>query len=111
MKLIRALETVINEGDSFIQIHLAKEDLARVKKLCELAKTAQTPQEMEKDGLYIGWTQGDIRTHELADDLKPLIRAIYDFEKLDGPAEIDDRIMKYWANFHTNRLKTLVHCL
>ncbi len=111
MKLIRALEAVINGDGGYIQSCLAKEDLARVEKLCELAKTVQSPQEMEKEGLYIGWTQGDMRTHELADDLKPVIRAIYDYEKQGHPEEIDDRIMTYWAKFHTNRLKTLVHCL
>ncbi len=111
MKLVKTLENIISGNKGYVQTQLAKEDLARIEKLRELAKTCNNAEQMEKDGLYIGWTQGDIRTHELADSLKPLIRAIYRYENGENTQKLDDEILAIWANFHTHRLKTLIHCL
>lgn len=111
MKLIDYLNDVISRNEGIVQTQLAREDLARVEKLCELAKTHDNYAAMEKDGLYIGWTKGDFRTHEMSDPIKALIRAIYDRAKSGNAAKYDDRIMDIWAAFHTLRLKTLVHCL
>ena len=111
MNLITHLQSVITENQGIVQVQLAKEDLARIEKLVELAQTHSDPAEMEKDALYIGWTKGDFRTHELSGPLKKLIRAVYDYVKL-GPSEARDRdIMNIWVEFHKLRLKVLVHCL
>ena len=111
MKLITYLESVISRNESIVQTQLAHEDLVRVEKLCELAKIHDNYADMEKDGLYIGWTKGDFRTHELSDPIKALMRAVFDLEKTGDAAKYDARIMDIWAAFHTLRLKTLVHCL
>ncbi len=111
MKLITYLESVISRNDGIVQTQLAREDLTRVEKLRELAKTHDTYAALEKDGLYIGWTKGDFRTHELSDPIKALMRAVFDLEKTGDAAKYDDHIMDIWAAFHTLRLKTLVHCL
>ncbi|MCF6220875.1 MAG: hypothetical protein L3J65_07160 [Robiginitomaculum sp.] len=111
MKLITYLESVISRNEGIVQTQLAREDLARVEKLRELAKTHDTYAALEKDGLYIGWTKGDFRTHELSDPIKALMRAVYNLEKTGDVAKYNDRIMDIWAAFHTLRLKTLVHCL
>ncbi len=111
MQLVKTLNNIISGDAGYVQTQLAKEDLARVKKLQELAKTCQNEAEMIKQGLYIGWTNGDIRTHELATPLKQLIKAIYSYENGQASESLDQKIMDIWAGFHKLRLKTLIHCL
>ena len=111
MKLIDTLESVISRNDGTVQTQLAREDLTRVEKLCAFAKSNDNYADMEKECLYIEWTKGDFRTHELSDPLKALMRAIFDYTKLDDKEKYDERIMDIWAAFHTLRLKVLVHCL
>jgi len=116
MKLIAYLESVISRNEGIVQTQLAREDLARIEKLCVMAQTHDNYPDMEKDGLYIGWTKGDFRTHELSDPLKALMRAIFDSIKTGDTTKydaekLDDHIMDIWAAFHTLRLKILVHCL
>ena len=111
MKLVEHLNSVMSENASYVQAYLAKEDLARVEKLRALAKSAQDAIAMEKDGLYIGWSKDDMRTHELSQPLKALIAAIYSYENGGASETLDNQIMDIWAAFHTLRLKVLVHCL
>ncbi len=111
MKLIDHLNSVISENASYVQAYLAKEDLTRVEKLRALANSSDDVQSMEKDGLYINWTKDDMRTHELSEPLKALIKAIFEYENGGANAELDAKIMDIWAGFHTLRLKVLVHCL
>ncbi|NNC36426.1 MAG: hypothetical protein HKO02_03135 [Hyphomonadaceae bacterium] len=115
MKLVDHLETVISAGSGYVAVQLAKEDLKRVQTLRELAHSSDNLAAMQKSGLYIGWTKGDFRTHELKDPLNAIMEIIYTVENdKPGPedrAELDAKIMDIWAAFHTLRLKTLVHCL
>ena len=111
MQLIQTLNNIINGDAGYVQTQLAKEDLKRLEKLQELAKSCENEAEMQKQGLYIGWTNGDIRTHELAVPLKQLIKAIYAYENGEKTAELDDKITNIWVNFHQLRLKVLIHCL
>ena len=116
MKLIDYLNSVISRNEGIVQTQLAREDLARVEKLYAIAKANDNYAAVEKEALYIDWTKGDFRTHELSDPLKALIRAVFDFTKLDEKDKNDalnknEQIMDIWAAFHTLRLKVLVHCL
>lgn len=111
MKLIEHLNSVITQNTSYVQAYLAKEDLKRVEKLCALANSSPDLKTMEKDGLYIEWTKDDMRTHELSQPLKALIKAIYEYETGEATPELDKQIMDIWAALHTLRLKVLVHCL
>jgi len=111
MKLLNYLKGVIAYNAGYVSVQLAKEDLARVNKLIEMAKTSDDLKSMQKAGLYIGWTKGDFRTHELTEPLNALIKAIYEYEHGNANEKQDDLIMDIWTAFHTLRLKTLVHCL
>jgi hypothetical protein len=115
MQLVKYLNTVISENTSYVQAYLAKEDLARIEKLQELATSSLTEAAYKKDGLYIEWTKGDFRTHELAEPLNALMDEIYILEnsQLDEQEKhnINAKIMDIWAALHTLRLKTVVHCL
>jgi len=115
MKLVSYLNSVIEADNGYVQKKLAEEDLGRINQLRDLARQAEDAKAMRKAGLYIGWTKGDFRTHELSEPLTALINAIYDYEKSVSReadvAQIDEKIMDIWAGFHALRLKTLVHCL
>ena len=111
MELLTYLQSVIDKGEGYVQVQLAKEDLARIQKLIEIADTVSTQDEMIKAGLYIGWTKGDFRTHELHEPLKHLLRSIFEYEKGEKSAKQDKLIMTHWADFHLLRMKTLIHCL
>lgn len=111
MRLTEHLNSVIIENQGIVQVQLAKEDLSRIEKLIQLARASDDFKTMEKEALFIGWTKGDFRTHELSDPLKKLLRSVYDYEKNGMTGEHDDEIMKNWIEFHKMRLKVLVHCL
>ncbi len=113
MQLINYLKSVIDGDAGYVQIHLAKEDLTRIEQLRELARDHDDLKSMQKAGLYIGWTKGDFRTHELAEPLNALMATIFDYEGMNSAEReaLDSRIMDIWASFHTLRLNTLIHCL
>jgi hypothetical protein len=111
VKLIAYLNGVITCNAGYVAVQLAKEDLARVKKLRELAQTSDDLKSMQKAGLYIGWTKGDFRTHELKEPLNALMKAIHEYEHGQTGDPQNEIIMDIWTAFHTLRLKTLVHCL
>ncbi len=113
MQLISYLKSVIDGDAGYVQTHLAKEDLDRVKQLRALANEHDDLKAMQKAGLYIGWTKGDFRTHELADPLNALMAAIFEYEGINSAERkaLDSRIMDIWTGFHTLRLNTLIHCL
>ena len=90
---------------------LAKEDAARIRKLCELAATEASKEEYMKNGLYIGWTRDDMRTWELKEQLDPLMEAIFAYQRAEDPAGLDEEIDSAWAIFNQHRMKILVHCL
>ena len=66
---------------------------------------------LKKEALFIGWTNGDLRTHELSEPLHALIQAVHDFETQGPGDEYDAAIMTAWTEFHGLRLKILIHCL
>jgi aromatic ring-cleaving dioxygenase len=61
-----------------------------------------------KDGLYIGWTKGDLRTGELKEFLEPFMKAVFD---LKHGGKDDQAVIDQWIIFNRERMKVLVHCL
>ncbi len=110
MRLIENLEDIAQNHESLFRRQLAKEDLARIEKLALLVKTSDDLAAFLKEGLYIGWTQNDMRTHELADRINPLLGAFYDIWT-SGISEQETQIAPLWAAFERERLQKLVHCL
>ncbi len=111
MILIDKLKAQQQGEQSYFRAALLKEDIARLEKLLALADACATPAEFEKDGLYIGWTQGDLRTAELKEALLPLMAAIFAYVKGKQDAAVEQDILDKWAAFNALRMKTLVHCL
>lgn len=111
MQLLEQMEDIAANSDSMFRRALAKEDAARLRKLCELAETAPSLEAYMKDGLYIGWTRDDMRSWELKDQLEPLMKAIFTLVREPDTEGIEEAINSAWPPFNQHRMKILVHCL
>lgn len=103
MRLIADLENLLKEEQSLFRGQLLREDIARLRKLQELAKTAPDIAAFRKSGMRIGWTQGDARTHELREPLERLLDAFY--------AGNEELVAHAWQALHRARMEKLVGCL
>ncbi|HSA91081.1 MAG TPA: hypothetical protein VLF42_14410 [Burkholderiales bacterium] len=108
MQLIAHLEQLASCEPSLFRSQLLREDVARLKKLRELARAAKDAEAFKKSGMRIGWTQGDARTHELREPLERLLAAVYAFEKGAAP---EAPIAEAWEALHRSRMERLVGCL
>ncbi|MGI9374015.1 MAG: hypothetical protein ACR2OJ_16125 [Hyphomicrobiales bacterium] len=111
MNLLEELEETVEELDSFFQKHLMREDIQRIKKLTSLAENARSLEEFEKAGFFLGWTQHDLRTPELAETLNPFLRTFYAAAQSDDKNYIETEVKQAWIAFTKNRLNKLVRCL
>jgi hypothetical protein len=111
MRLIETLQRHVGEEQSLFRAQLLREDVARLKKLQELARTATDLATFRKAGMRAGWTQGDARTHELRESLEPLLELIYEYETGAGNAGIEAAIDDAWLTLHRLRMERLVGCL
>lgn len=111
MRLIDDLERALAGEDSLFRIQLLREDIARLKKLRELARGASDPAAFKEAGMRIGWTAGDARTAELRAPLEELLDKIYALERGDAGGEIDTRVAEAWHALHRLRMERLLGCL
>ncbi|MGV6820482.1 MAG: hypothetical protein ACWA5T_08290 [Parvularcula sp.] len=110
MQIIDQLREIAEKDESLFRRQLAKEDIARLERLDELVKTAADIDAFKKDGLYIGWTQNDMRTHDLRDTLLVLLDAFYAAKQ--DPSEANEQALTAaWIKFRDDRLEKLIHCL
>ena len=77
MRLIEDIARIAESADSPFQAQLAREDVARLEKLCALTAESADQSDFRKRGLHAGWTPGDLRTHLLADALHPLMDLVF----------------------------------
>ncbi len=108
MKLLEMLQSRAETEDSYFSKALLKEDIARVETLMTKAKAANDLDSLMKDGLYIGWTKGDLRTGELREFLAPLMSAVFALQQ--GGSD-EQAVIESWITFNQERMKVLVHCL
>jgi len=112
MQLLESLERGVEREESVFRAQLMREDVGRLRRLEELADKVGSRDEFLKQGLYIGWTPDDLRTHEFKGELEPLLDAVYQRCRGEGdPGELDRRIDEAWRAFDAKRLERLVGCL
>lgn len=112
MNLLENLESAIDQEESFFRAQLMREDVARLRRLQELASASETVEEFVKEGLYVGWTPNDLRTHEFKEELEVFLQAVYRRCRDDGVAgDTDKQIAQAWRVFDAKRMERLVGCL
>lgn len=90
---------------------MLRDDVARLRRLIELADGHDDRAEFHKAGTYIGCTNGDMRTHELMGRLVPLIYAVYDWHRGGQAPEVEQAVRSAWDAFNIERMRKLLHCL
>jgi len=111
VRLIEELESRVEREESMFGAQLLREDIARLRKLQEIARTAGDVAAYRKAAMRIGWTAGDLRTHELRAPLEALLDAVYAYATATNGAEDDARIGAAWRELHRTRMERLVGCL
>lgn len=110
MRLLDLLQRRIDEEQSPFRAQLLREDVARLKRLQELAQSAEDLAAFKRAGMRIGWTQGDLRTHEIRAPLEQLLEAVHAHQENPGGVN-EARLEAAWAELHRVRMERLVGCL
>ena len=111
MRLVAELERSLAAEPSLFRAQLLREDLARLRRLAELAAAAEDRAAFAAAARRLGWTQGDTRTPELAHVLAPLCDAVFDYEHGEAGEAIEGRIREAWVALTRERIERLVGCL
>ena len=111
MRLIGTLERRLESEQSFFQSQLLREDIARLSRMRELAQTTADAAGYTKAVLLLGWTAGNLRTHEIREPLETLAEAVYRFERGARDATQEAHIEQAWVNLHRVRMERLMGCL
>jgi len=110
MNLSEELKKVMARTESVVQKQLLLEDITRIERLEELVEACPSYEEFERQGLFLGWTQGDFRTTELHGSLKPLLRTLHQAINLPSDSAHEE-LRTCWIAFNQDRSKRLVGCL
>jgi hypothetical protein len=105
------MEQRLEAEESLFREQLLREDIARLRKLESMAREHATLEAFAKAGLYIGWTQGDFRTHELKEPIQALLAAFHAHETGGRSDEQDRALRAAWEAFDRLRMEKLLGCL
>jgi len=111
MRLTEELQRHVAQEQSLFRAQLLREDLARLSKLRELARASADVAAYKKKAFRLGWTPGDLRTHELHAPLDVLLDTVYAYETGATGEEQEARIVAAWHALHRIRMERLVGCL
>lgn len=111
MRLLAELERAIGAEESLFRKQLLREDLARLRRLREIASTAAGREDFLAAGRRLGWTQGDQRTGELQPALDALLDEVFAFEREQAGEAAEERLRGAWARLTRERVEKLVGCL
>lgn len=110
MRWIEDLEAGIGAEGSPFRAQLLREDVARLRRLVTIAAAAADVETFRAAGRRLGWTQGDQRTGEVAEELDALLDAVYEHTRR-GDAESEQRARFAWQALTRARVEKLVGCL
>lgn len=108
VQLIRDLERLLAGEQSLFRAQLLREDIARLRKLEQLADASPDLEAFRKAGLRLGWTQGEARTGEIREPLERFLAAVYGVKKGTGG---EAAAIEAWNELHRARMERLIGCL
>jgi hypothetical protein len=111
MRLIEKLERRLDAEQSFFQSQLLREDIERLAKMRDLVSGTADAAAFRKTALRLGWTAGDLRTHEIRAPLEALADAVYAYETGARGPEQEERLEQAWMILHRVRMERLMGCL
>ena len=115
MRLMETLERRLETEDSYFQTQLLREDIARLGKMRGLARElthgATDTAAYTKAVMLLGWTAGNLHTHEIREPLETLAAAVYQFETGTRDAAQETIIEQAWVALHRTRMERLMGCL
>lgn len=109
MQLIEWFENATSSEESPFRQQLLREDIARLRRVKILAGEACNEIEFVKTASMVGWTNIDLRTHELEPVLRPLLMAFYREEQHGGGSA--DEVKRAWRAIDAVRLERFAGCL
>jgi N-acyl-D-aspartate/D-glutamate deacylase len=111
MLLVEELKKRISGEESLFRAQLLREDVARLMKLGELARSIGDFEAFRNAGRRVGWTQGDARTNEFGGVLDALLEAVFAYRPGSTDAGQETRIRDAWIELNRVRMERLVGCL
>lgn len=111
MRLEQELRRILAEEGSPFRAQLLREDLGRLERLRQLARSSGGLGAFREQGSRVGWTQGDTRTAELAPALRPFLDALYEYESGERQQGLEERLLDRWVDLNHLRMQRLVGCL
>ena len=111
MQLIDELEHRLAAEPSLFRAQLLREDIARLRRLQELAAATPDADAYRRAGRRLGWTPMDARTAELGDALDRLIDGVRDALAGEAAADAEARARGAWLELTEIRLERLLGCL
>ena len=112
--MIALVESLVNqmEGEeSVFRRQLLKEDIARLERLQSMAKETGDADGFVRAGIMIGWTQGDMRTHQIRPALEDFLRAFHAHMTADEKSRDERALQAAWDAFCQLRMEKLIRCL
>ena len=110
MRLIEEMEQRLQSEDSMFRAQLLREDIDRLHRLESLARRHETLEAFAGEGLAIGWTRGNLRTHEVEEPLRALLAAVHAYERGGRTDRQHRAVRRAWDAFDRLRLAKLVGC-
>jgi hypothetical protein len=111
LRLLAELERAIGAEESLFRKQLLREDVARLRRLREIASSAAGREAFLAAGRRLGWTQGDQRTGELQPALDALLEEVFAYEHGQADEAAEERIRRAWTRLTRERVEKLVGCL
>lgn len=111
MRILKDMQKRAEGEESLFRAQLLREDISRLETLLRLAAENDSLDAFRKAGLVIGWTRGDLRTHQIREALESFLSAVFAYETQGRTAKLDAAVSQAWSAFDKTRMEKLVGCL
>jgi hypothetical protein len=111
MRILKEMQECAGGEQSLFRAQLLREDIARLETLIALAAENDSLDAFRKAGLVIGWTPGELRTHEIKEPLEDFLAAVFAYETGGRTAGLDAALTQAWTALDRTRMGKLVGCL